>query len=581
MTNKGFLCLYFLCFMIILISIQFLFFTNNDIILDKQNLAMNFANDLSSLAQQFNLKYEDIRHPRELRQLHHHSQGTRHKNNNNNNIEYDHQTQQDKDESLELAFADISFPKCNESKDSKVIVFSTDANKLQKPRVYYTCLSPLSSDIYEKNTGILLLKGDGGIRGTGGISGKGGDELPPLSSRYYPSVNEMPTNCGYGFLTFDTALKTWGCQCLDPRFFGGDFCDIPGPTLTGDEYNCRAVAQKNDIRNTNVATFDPLREGTCIECTNPLTMIPLIDVDRPSCAKIDDVVKTVGYSDLEDTTHSLRDLASDEEKEEKGDAREVTTLEKCQCDASNPARVGGLNNIFDETYGCACDYENGFVEVYIPGVSGEKTHNIISNACLKIGKTADVSSDWHRVDIAFYCLENQLKPIQVHSYTHLEAPFDKIFEAPNFQELLVLQPAMAKAHKLDWLNRKIKPTGGEKIRRLNYPAETWPIVNKSHLVNHYERRLETTNISTYDLNLGRGFEKKHWYETTNKRWLSNSVWGHPIVYGFHSREEVWNQKSTLNPLGPKYGQYYGITMKTQPGQIVRLDTRGYQQEKLH
>ena len=116
---------------------------------------------------------------------------------------------------------------------------------------------------------------------------------------------------------------------------------------------------------------------------------------------------------------------------------------------------------------------------------------------------------------------------------------------------------------------------------MNYPKDTWPVVNKCHLRNIYRRRKETFNKTTFDLSQHRGFETKHWYELTNKRWLSNAIWGTPIVFAYNAIQKIWNQKSTLNPLGVKHKWYYGITIKTKKGDIVRLDTRGYKQEKKY
>ena len=59
------------------------------------------------------------------------------------------------------------------------------------------------------------------------------------------------------------------------------------------------------------------------------------------------------------------------------------------------------------------------------------------------------------------------------------------------------------------------------------------------------------------------------------RFLSNAVWGHPIIYGYRSQNPIWDGRNTLNPLGAKYKYYYGATLMYKPGSIVHLDTKGY------
>lgn len=380
------------------------------------------------------------------------------------------------------------------------------------------CGWPLDLDIHDKKTGNLLLS------------------RKLKRKRIYPNSVRIPKTCGFGRLVFDTETLQWECQCLASEYFGGDFCDIPGPELTVKR-KCRQVAEFDNVENYDLSTFNPITNGICVECTDPYTMIPIVDDAIPSCEK--------------------------EEKEE-----EEETKHPCFFDALNPeAQRGSPLNKFVENYGCSCDYQNGYIEVV------EKNRSI---ACVKLGKS---TNEFHRADIAFYCVQNHRKPIQVHSYKELEFPFTKIFE--NYRELLVLQEARAIVHNQDWLNRNVKPTKRQKIRRLNYPIDTWPVVDKHRLVNKYRRRHETNNLSTWDLSLGRGFETKHWYELTNQRWLSNTIWGTPIVFAFNAKDEIWNQKSTLNPLGVKHNWYYGITIFTQPGHVVRLDTRGYKQEKKY
>lgn len=401
------------------------------------------------------------------------------------------------------------------------------------------CQWPLGIDVYDKKTGTILL------------------HKSTTKKRLYPNSWKIPQTCGFGRLVYDTESMNWSCQCLAPNYFGGDYCNIPGEEMTLKR-KCRQVAQFDDVTNFDISTFNPLTNGICVECTNPATMIPLADGAIPSCVK------------------------EEEEEEDKENIKERNSKHPCSFDALNPQsmRTSPLNQYVDETYGCQCDYQNGFVEIVVP--NDNATTGIKSIACVKLGKSSNVSvEDFHRADVAFYCIQNSKKPIQVHSYTELEYPFNKIFDKDKYQELLVVQEAHDIVHKHDWLNRNVRPSKYQKIRRLKYPKDSWPVVHKSHLVNKYERRLETRNVSTWDLSLGGGFETKHWYETTNNRWLSNAIWGTPIVYANNATETIWNGKSTLNPLGVKNGWYYGLTMNTRQGEIVKLDTRGYKQETAY
>ena len=391
------------------------------------------------------------------------------------------------------------------------------------------CRQPPRMDIFDARTGQLLQKGGG------------------VHKRRYPKCNRIPDSCGFGKLTFDTETKEWACLCFDVKYFGGDFCDISGPALT-TKHHCRVVADIDNLENYDVSTFNPFKRGVCVECTDPSQMIPILDSAIPSCGTGDGISA--------DTDQDM-EVAKD----------------PCYFDALNPASgQGSPENKFVENYGCQCDYHNGYVEVNLPSKAETE---LISHACIKLGRSP-VGEGFHRADIAFFCLKNSTKPIQVHTYERLEFPFSKIFG--NHKELLIMQPAKEVVHTNDWLNRNIKPSRKAKIRRLNYPKKDWPVVNKNNLVNSYERRTETSNLSAWDLNLGRGLETKHWYETTNKRWLSNAIWGHPVVFSFSAPKPVWNHNSTLNPLGVQNKWYYGVTMKTKPGSIIRLDTRGYKQE---
>lgn len=419
------------------------------------------------------------------------------------------------------------------------VSFSKDSYK-ENDEIFPPCITgnekdcgwPLDVDIYDKRGRLLLEKDKNDNR-----------------KRIYPNIETIPKSCGFGMLVFDPDTLRWECRCKAPQYFGGDFCDIPGPELTVT-HNCRQVAQLKNIENYDLSTFNPFNDGVCVECTDPLTMIPVIGDSFPSCKN---------------------------EDEDENVSSVIKQQDHCYYDALNPeSGKGSPLNVFVENYGCSCDYENGYVEIFDPN------NTIKSIACVKIGKNINHTEDgFHRTDIAFYCVQNDKNPIQVHSYSALEYPFTKIFDPNKYQELLVQQPAHAIVHENDWLNRNVKPTRVQKIRRLNYPEDTWPVVNKHHLVNKYKRKAEARNISTYDLCVGSGFETKHWYELTNKRWLSNAIWASPIVYGRYATDKIWNKKSTLNPLGVKHNWYYGITMKSKRGDIVRLDTRGYKQEKKY
>ena len=102
-------------------------------------------------------------------------------------------------------------------------------------------------------------------------------------------------------------------------------------------------------------------------------------------------------------------------------------------DALNPHSFFSPNNIYFPGYGCVCDYHNGFVEAILPSSINIKKE--ISNACIKIGK--DQPASFHRTDVAYYTLNGNFKPIQVHSFRELEYPFKVIFK--DAQELLIKQ----------------------------------------------------------------------------------------------------------------------------------------------
>ena len=357
-------------------------------------------------------------------------------------------------------------------------------------------------------------------------------------------------------MTYDRDLQKWGCLCFEPNYFGGEYCDEIQEKLI-KEHKCVKVAQASNVSNFDISTFNPFTDGVCVECESKKTQIPIMDTFTPQCQEIDQNK----YFDDDDN-----DFKNDDH---------------CFYDALSPHLFNSPNNKFVSGYGCVCDYYNGFVEAYLPNYYNEKEKNIMSNACVKIANSPPSNSSFHITDIAYYTLRNRLKPTQVHrfSFDRLKAPFNLLF--PLGGEILVKQPNNNDDKEIinenDWLNRCIKPTRTERIRRLNFPYDTWPIVHKNHLVNQYKRRNETAPISAFRLATGRGFETKHWYETTNNRFLSNAVWGRPIIYTHHT-DSVYKGKVTLNPLGPVYKQYYGLTIATKPGEVARLDTRGFEEK---
>ena len=388
------------------------------------------------------------------------------------------------------------------------------------------CLS-LRSAVYDKHTNEMLLAGN--------------EIKSNFIGNVFPNHQEIPQTCGFGKLLYDSETHEWQCRCHAPKFFGGDHCDEAENYLTVTN-KCSRVAESSDLSNSDVSTFNPVLEGVCVECSVP-SAVPLLDADEPKCREVNMEIET---------------------------ATGAEDFNPCFYDALNPSRNNSPLNKYVKEYGCACDYHNGFVEAVVAGYP--RPEAAVSDACIKIGRTAE----YHRADLAYYTLENSRNPIQVHAYEETESPFNRMFEG---KEVLVKQPTKRMTHSQDWLNRSLKPTRREKIRRLNYPRDTWPIVDKTQRINVYRRRRETRPVSANKLITGRGFETKHFYETTNERWLSNAVWGHPVVYTyFDNVGGRWEGKCTLNPLGPKHGQYYGLTMLTKPGETVRMDTRGYHTE---
>ena len=367
--------------------------------------------------------------------------------------------------------------------------------------------------------------------------------------RFYPHADKMPQNCGFGKMVYDgdNQENPWECFCYDNNYFGGNQCDEPQSQLTVVN-RCAKIAKASELTNTDVSTFNPFLEGVCVECVSSENdnLVPVLDSVEPQCQEINKL---------------------DEE------TRVLSNKDHCYYDALNPHYYNSPYNKYIVGYGCSCDYYSGFVEAQIEGFD---TSEEISHACIKIGKRD--FDDYHTTHIAYYTLQNMKKPIQSHEYTEFESPFDKIFK--DISALFINQPAKDVVNQSDWLNRNLKPSKNERIRRINYPKDEWPIVDKIRLVNHYHKRKETNPISVRKLVEGRGFETKHWYELTNERWLSNAVWGHPIVYVFGDRKKCkWFGKVTLNPVGVKEREYYGITVKTKPGEIIRMDTRGYRSEE--
>ena len=389
---------------------------------------------------------------------------------------------------------------------------------------------------------------------------------PDLKQKYLlPNSEKIPRRggrnrigyCGFGKLLYDAETKEWSCQCFAPDFFGGETCDEIGQTLI-KENNCTRVANASDVLNTDVSTFNPFSEGICSRCVSPDTQAPVVNAGVPFCKNI------VNNDD------------DDNDKDENEIKIILDRTNPCKYDALNPHVFSSPNNFYVPGYGCVCDYHNGFVEVALSSSQSYMKKKEISNACIKIGK--DQPSSFHRADVAYYTLNGNFKPIQVHSFKELEHPFNIIF--PKARELLVKQTIGKESDNYDWLNRVIKPKRKHPIRRLNYPKTKWPVVHKRSYVNHYSTRNTTYPISAYRLANGCGYETKHWYETTTDRHMANAVLGRPIVYTYYTGTP-WTGRVTLNPLGALYGKYYGATLMTKPGEVVRLDTRGYKSEESY
>ena len=368
--------------------------------------------------------------------------------------------------------------------------------------------------------------------------------LTPNGEPYiYPNSKEIPSNCGFGKLMFNQITQSWKCSCHAPDYFGGEYCDELQDKLTIDN-NCAKVGNINNLDNTDVSQFNPFLEGICVECISD-NATPVIDSPIPRCEIINNKKKL----------------------------KRKKWKNPCFYDAINPNSNSSSVNKYIPGYGCACDYYNGFVEVQL---KNPKYPEDISHACIKLGKR---NSLLHKSHLAYHTFKNLGKPIQIHEYNNLEQPFNSIF--PGKKSLLVDQPSIDLVHEYDWLNRCIKPYPPNIIRRIKYPRTDWPIVHKRNLINIYESRLETYPISALRLATGQGFETKHWYETTNMRYLNNAVLGRPIMYGDKSAyNKIYKNKCIINPLGAQLGAYYGITMLHSPTTHLKLDIRGYEQEKV-
>ena len=369
----------------------------------------------------------------------------------------------------------------------------------------------------------------------------------------YSAANGGLGYCGFGKLLYNADELEWSCHCFAPEYLGGEMCDEPQPKMIRDN-KCMKIGQNTNLVNTNISSFNPFIDGVCVKCVSPESQVPIVN-EGPVCEEIH---HSNIINNFDENHHQLRNEIIAEWKKN-----------PCKFDALNPHLYNSPNNFFDPQYGCVCDYHNGFVEAIIEG--HPLAEHQISHVCIKIGRDNPTNS--HRTDVAYYTFQNNLKPLQVHSFTNLEYPFNIIFR--NTKELLVKQVAATLSNTFDWLNRHIKPTSLQTIRRIDYPSHKWPVVNKKSLVNYYAMRLETFPISAFRLATGRGFETKHWYETTRDRYIANAVIGHPIVYTYH-KDTPWTGKVTLNPLGAKYMKYYGATLLTKPGEVVRLDVRGYE-----
>ena len=391
------------------------------------------------------------------------------------------------------------------------------------------------------------------------------------------SINPHVPECSVslGRLTLNSTTGEFRCSCTTYNLFTGPHCDHPSDKLVR-ENNCKRVGWTKNPLVTNLSLFDPIEEGICVECSVP-GAVPVID----------SVIK-IGPSCLKPAAKSLKKNKKNNNKikKKKNPIRPTSSLPPlCIFDILTGRYTSPINK-YVSGYGCSCDYHNGYVEGYIFGLEeeaagiSERDKIIIGNICIKVAKNAG-KSEYHRADILYYTLINDGKPLQTHTYTYkqLEPPFASLLSKYNNNNknnnkttvLLIDQPlSNFNVHSHDWLNRNLRKHTQLYRRHKN---DTWPVVNTNGLINHYSRSPVTVPISTFKLKVGKGYEEKHWYELTNSRYLTNAVWGHPIIYG--SKNE-WANVFTLNSLGVEKGYYVGLTLLTRPEdhlKTVRIDTR--------
>lgn len=354
-----------------------------------------------------------------------------------------------------------------------------------------------------------------------------------------PHIPKCPVTLGR--LTLDSSTGTFACSCTTYGLFSGPHCDQPTDKLIKVN-KCKRVGWLKNPTIVDITRFDPARDGLCIECSIP-NAVPILDSKEPTC-------------------HSMLSLPTTNPQITK------PLNNPCIYDALT-GKMGSPLNHYVSGYGCSCDYYNGYVEIYIPGLDSitKNTHSsnvTTSNACIKIGKSPDPLK-YHRTDILFHTLVNGGKPFQTHTYEQVEPLFTSLINKRKI--LMIDQHADYVAHSHDWLNRNVN---WQTLIRRWHDGDDWPVVHKYQLRNIYKRRDYTIPISALDLKVGRGYETKHWYELTDSRHIQNAIWGHPIVYG---SKGDWSNQCTLNPIGVMEGYYAGITILISPGQPVRLDTR--------
>ena len=386
-----------------------------------------------------------------------------------------------------------------------------------------------------------------------------------------------------GRLTFNSSTGKFRCACtVIQNLFTGPHCDNPSKKLVR-ENDCKRVGWIKNPEITDVSLFDPIKEGICVECSSE-GAIPVIDsvIMGPSC--LNPRKRRKKKRKPSPLSYSL--------------SPPPPPPPLCVFDALTGQYTSAINK-YVSGYGCSCDYHNGYIEGYITGLEKriikdkgrgrEDDSLIISNVCLKVAKDAAEYS-YHRVDILYYTLVNDGRPLQTHTYMYkqLEPSFAWLLSKHNNDNiastvLLIHQPTVSnfKVHSYDWLNRNLhKHTA---LYRRDYNNKnTWPAVHrvKRGWVNHYSRDVSTNPISASRLKVDKGFEEKHFYELTNLRYLINNVWRHPIIYG--SKNE-WANTFTLNSLGVDEGHYVGLTILTSLGdslQLAFIDTRTVSKDRF-